>query len=95
MEVPSVWDHNSKKNAWIEVKPTLVEGQSPRGFGKVPYTTSEPPNSTNTGDIRKNDYKNMILEIWFIGFFLPSTGFYEKIRVSSAGSETSKGLEKC
>ena len=43
------------------VKPTLVEAQSPCGFGKVPYTTSGPPISTITGDIRKNDYKNMIL----------------------------------
>ena len=28
------------------------------------------------------------------GYFLSSTGFYEKIRVPSTGSETSKGLEK-
>ena len=45
------------------MKPTLVEAQSSSGYGKVPYTTSGPPISTNTGDIRKNDYKNMILEI--------------------------------
>ena len=45
------------------VKPTLVEAQSPSGFGKVPYTTSGPPILRNTGDIRKNDHKNMILEI--------------------------------
>ena len=47
------------------MKPTLVEAQSPCGFGKVPCTTSGPPISTNTGDIRKNDYKNMMLEIVF------------------------------
>ena len=63
MEVPYVWDHNSKWNEWIEVKPTLVEAQSSSGYGKVPYTTSGPSKSTNTGDIRKNGYKNMILEI--------------------------------
>ena len=45
------------------MKPTLVEAQSSSGYGKVPYTTSGPPKSTNTGDIRKNGYKNMILEI--------------------------------
>ena len=45
------------------MKPNLVEAQSSSGYGKVPYTTSGPPKSTNTGDIRKNGYKNMILEI--------------------------------
>ena len=47
------------------MKPTLVEAQSSSGYGKVPYTTSGPSKSTNTGDIRKNGYKNMILEINF------------------------------
>ena len=36
----------------MEVKPTLVEAQSPSGFGKVPYTTFGPPILTNTSDIR-------------------------------------------
>ena len=45
------------------MKPTLVEAQSSSGYGKVPYTTSGPSKSTNTGDIRINGYKNMILEI--------------------------------
>ena len=48
------------------MKPTLVEAQSSSGYGKVPYTTSGPSKSTNTGDIRKNGYKNMILEILVI-----------------------------
>ena len=47
------------------MKPTLVEAQSSIGYGKVPYTTSGPSKSTNTGDIRKNGYKNMILEIFW------------------------------
>ena len=34
------------------MKPTLVEAQSPSGFGKLPYTTSGPHILTNTGDIR-------------------------------------------
>ena len=45
------------------MKPTLVEPQSPSGYGKVPFATSGPPNLTNTGDIRKNNYKNIILKI--------------------------------
>ena len=45
------------------MKPTLVEPQSPSGYGKVPFAMSGPPNLTNTGDIRKNNYKNIILEI--------------------------------
>ena len=45
------------------MKPTLVEPQSPSGYGKVPFATSGPPNSTNTGDNLKNNYKNIILEI--------------------------------
>ena len=53
MDAPHVWDHISKYNAWIEVKPTLVEPHSPNGFGKVPFDTSGPPNLTNTGDIHK------------------------------------------
>ena len=48
--------------ASMNMKRTLVEAQIPNSFGKVPYTTSGPPILTNTGDIRKNDYKNMILE---------------------------------
>ena len=58
-----VWAYISKLNAWIKVKPTLVEPQSPSGYGKVPFATYGPPNSTNTGDIHKNNYKNIILEI--------------------------------
>ena len=50
-------------NAWIEVKPTLVELQSPSSYGKVPFAMSGPPNSTNTGDIHKKTYKIIILEI--------------------------------
>ena len=42
---------------------TLVEPQSPSGYGKVPFATSGPPNSTNTGDNHKKNYKNIILEI--------------------------------
>ena len=45
------------------MKPTLVELQIPSGYGKVPFATSGPPNSTNTGDNHKNNYKNIILEI--------------------------------
>ena len=45
------------------MKPTLVEPQSPSGYGKVPFATSGPPNLTNTGDNHKNNYKNIILEI--------------------------------
>ena len=45
------------------MKPTLVEPQSPSGYGKVPFATSGPPNLTNTGDIHKNNYKNIMLEI--------------------------------
>ena len=45
------------------MKPTLVEPHSPNGFGKVSFDTSGPPNSTNTGDIHKNNYKNIKLEI--------------------------------
>ena len=45
------------------MKPTLVEPQSPCGYGKVPFATSGPSNSTNTGDNHKNNYKNIILEI--------------------------------
>ena len=45
------------------MKPTLVEPHSPDGFGKVSFDTSGPPNSTNTGDIHKNNYKNIILDI--------------------------------
>ena len=41
------------------MKPTLVELQSPSGYGKVPFAMSGPPNSTNTGDIHKNNYKNI------------------------------------
>ena len=41
-----------QSTASIEVKPTLVEAQSPSGFGKLPYTTSGPHILTNTGDIR-------------------------------------------
>ena len=44
-------------------KPTLAEPQSPRGYGKVPFAMSGPPNLTNTGDSHKNNYKNTILEI--------------------------------
>ena len=36
----------------VTMKPTLVEAHSPSGFGKVQYTTSGPPISTNTGNIR-------------------------------------------
>ena len=43
------------------MKPTLVELQSPRGYGKVWFATSGPPNLTNTGDNRKNNCKNIIL----------------------------------
>ena len=64
LDVLYVWDYISKKNAWIEVKPTLVETQSPSGYGKVPFATSGPPNSTNAGDIHKNNYKNIILEMY-------------------------------
>ena len=45
------------------MKPTLVEPQSPSGYGKVPFTTSGLPNLTNTGDNHKNNYKNIIVEI--------------------------------
>ena len=45
------------------MKPTLVEAQSSSDYGKVPYTTSGPPKLTNTGDIHKNGYKNIIIEI--------------------------------
>ena len=31
---------------------------------------------------------------WFKRFFLPSTGFYDKIRVSSTRSKKEKGLAK-
>ena len=34
------------------------------------------------------------LRVWFKRVFLPSTGFYKKLRVSSTGSERRKGLEK-
>ena len=44
------------------MKPTLIEMQSPSGYGKVPFATSGSPNSTNTGDNHKNNYKN-VLEI--------------------------------
>ena len=33
------------------------------GYGKVPFATSWPPNSTNTGNNHKNNYKNIIFEI--------------------------------
>ena len=45
------------------MKPTLVEPQSRSGYGKVPFATSGPPNLTNTGDIHKNNYKSIILEM--------------------------------
>ena len=45
------------------MKPTLVEPQSPSGYGKVPFATSGPSNLTNTGDNHKNNYRNIILEI--------------------------------
>ena len=45
------------------MKPTLVKPHSRNGFGKVPFATSGPPNSTNTGDIHKNNYKNIMIEI--------------------------------
>ena len=45
------------------MKPTLVEPQSPSGYGKVPFATSGPPYFTNTGDIHKNNYKNIVLQI--------------------------------
>ena len=63
LDVPHFWDHHRGCRSRIDLKPTLVEAQSPSGFGKVPYTMPGPPILTNTGDIRKNDYKNMILEI--------------------------------
>ena len=54
------------------MKPTLVEPQSPSGYGKVPFATSGPPNLTNTGDNYKNNYKNLRekkkLEIRFFKF---------------------------
>ena len=45
------------------MKATLVEPQGPSSNGKVPFATSGPHNLTNTGDIHKNNYKNIILEI--------------------------------
>ena len=42
------------------MKPTLVEPQSPSGYGKVPFATGGPSNSTNTGDNHKSNYKNII-----------------------------------
>ena len=63
MNVIYVWDYISKQNAWIEVKQTLDEPQSPSSYAKVPFATSGPPNLTNTGNIHKNNYKNIILEI--------------------------------
>ena len=45
------------------MKPTLVVPQSPSGYGKVPFATSGPPNSRNTGNNHKNNYKNIMLEI--------------------------------
>ena len=56
------------------MEPTLVEPQSPSGYGKVPFAMSGPPNLTNTGNIHKNNYKNMILEIKIV--------FKEKCRLS-------------
>ena len=46
------------------MKPTLIEQQSPSGYGKVPFAISGPPSWTNTSDIHKNTYKNIILEIY-------------------------------
>ena len=43
------------------MKPTLVELQSPSGYGKVPVATSGPPNSTNTGDIHKKQLHKYII----------------------------------
>ena len=63
------------------MKPTLVEAQSSSGYGKVPYTTSGPPKSTNTGDIRKNGYKNMILEIINHLFNLCYTSFIAVVQM--------------
>ena len=53
MDALYIWDHISKKNAWIKVKPTSVEPHSPNDFGKAPFAMSGPPNWTNTGDIQK------------------------------------------
>ena len=50
------------------MKPFSVEPQSSRGYGKVPFATSGPPNSTNTGDNHKNYYKNILLEM---NYFVP------------------------
>ena len=59
------------------MKPTLVEPQSPSGYGKVPFATSGPPNLTNTGDNHKNNYKNIILEILAVLFKTNSIVFKE------------------
>ena len=53
MDANYIWNHISKKNTWIKVKPTLVEPHSLNGFGKVPFAKSGPPNWTNTGDIHQ------------------------------------------
>ena len=53
---------HSQTKSWIKLKPTYVEAQGPQCFGKVPFATSGPPNSTNTGDMHKNNYKNIILQ---------------------------------
>ena len=44
------------------MKQTLVEPQSPSGYGKVSFATSGPSSLTKTGDNHKNNYKNIILE---------------------------------